>query len=66
MPNLKRLIEKEEKKMNESNKYRDITTGLLFVTGVFGFVSGAFIASTTLFCAASLISNLDFSESVEV
>jgi CheY-specific phosphatase CheX len=51
--------------MNESNKYRDITTGVLFVTGIFGFVSGAFIISTTLFGAASLISNLDFTDSVE-
>ena len=51
--------------MNESNKYRDITTGLLFVTGVFGFVSGAFIISTTLFGAASLISNLDFADTAE-
>lgn len=48
--------------MNESNKYRDIATGLFFVTGVFGFVSGAFIASTTLFGAASLLSNIDFSD----
>jgi|LakMenE18May11ns_1017448.scaffolds.fasta_scaffold8323685_1 CheY-specific phosphatase CheX len=51
--------------MNESNKYRDITTGVLFVTGIFGFVSGAFIISTTLFGAASLISNLDFATSTD-
>lgn len=44
----------------EYNKYRDITTGLLFVSGVFGFVSGEFIVSTTLLGAASFISNLDF------
>lgn len=49
--------------MTEYNKYRDITTGLLFVSGVFGFVSGAFVISTTLLGAASLISNLDFSDS---
>lgn len=51
--------------MNESNKLKDIATGLFFVTGIFGFVSGAFIVSTTLFGAASLLSNLDFSDSVE-
>jgi hypothetical protein len=46
----------------EYNKYRDITTGLLFVSGVFGFVSGDFIVSTTLLGAASFISNLDFTQ----
>jgi len=43
-----------------SNFYRDVCTGLLFVTGVFGFMSGEFVVSTVLFGMASLSSNLDF------
>jgi hypothetical protein len=46
--------------MNLSNNlYRDIATGLLLTTGVFGFMSGEFVISTMLFGAASLSSNLD-------
>ncbi len=43
-----------------SNFYRDVCTGLFFVTGVFGFMSGEFIVSTVLFGMASLSSNIDF------
>ncbi|QWF71975.1 hypothetical protein KEF85_05840 [Methylomonas paludis] len=42
-----------------NNLYRDIFTGLCFVAGVFGFVSGEFIVSTVLFGLSSLSSNLD-------
>lgn len=50
--------------MNKSNNlYRDIVTGLFFTTGVFGFMSGDFIASTVLFGAATVASNLDFNRS---
>ncbi|QWF69490.1 hypothetical protein KEF85_08850 [Methylomonas paludis] len=42
------------------NWYRDVATGLLFTTGVFGFMSGEFIISTILFGAATIASNLDF------
>ncbi len=42
------------------NLYRDITTGLSFVVGVFCFMSGEFVISTLLFGTASLTSNLDF------
>lgn len=47
------------------NLYRDIVTGLLFVVGVFGFMSGEFILSTLLFGSASLTSNLDFKDTVQ-
>jgi hypothetical protein len=46
------------------NLYRDIITGLLFVVGVFGFMSGEFVLSTLLFGSASLTSNLDLKDAV--
>jgi hypothetical protein len=46
--------------MNTSkNFYRDVMTGLFFVSGVLSFISGQFILSTLLFGAASLASNLN-------
>lgn len=52
--------------MNKADKYRDIATGLFFMGGVLGFVSGAFIISTTLLGAASVLSNLNFAERIDV
>jgi len=47
--------------MQKSNNfYRDIATGFFFISGLLGFMSGEFILSTTLFAAASLISNIHF------
>lgn len=46
--------------MKQSDKMKDIATGVLFVSGILGFMSGEFIVSTTLFGAASVISNLNF------
>ncbi len=45
------------------NLYKDIFTGISFTVGVFGFMSGEFILSTLLFGAATIASNLDFSNS---
>jgi hypothetical protein len=39
--------------MNDLHK--DILTGLLFITGLVGFISGAFILSTVLFALAAII-----------
>jgi len=39
--------------------YKDVTTGLFFVTGVLSFMSGQFIMSTLLFGVASLASNMN-------
>ena len=51
--------------MNTSNNlYRDIATGIFFMIGVFGFMSGEFVISTALFGVASISSNLDFDDSV--
>jgi hypothetical protein len=46
--------------MRFNNLKRDVLTGLCFLSGVFGFMSGEFVISTMLFGIASLISNLDF------
>lgn len=51
--------------MNKSiNLYKDVVTGLFFITGIFGFMSGQFVISTMLFGAASLSSNLEFAKPV--
>lgn len=38
--------------------YRDIAVGIFFFIGVFVFMSGQFIISTTFFGMASLLSNI--------
>jgi len=37
--------------------FKDVLTGLCFLSGTFSFVSGQFVLSTLLFGSASLISN---------
>lgn len=37
---------------------KDILIGLLFVTGIWSFISGQFIFSTVLFAGAAIYSNL--------
>jgi CheY-specific phosphatase CheX len=39
---------------------RDVLIGLMFITGVFGFISGEFIVSTVLFAASAIFSNIFF------
>ena len=52
--------------MNKSNNlYKDIATGLMFVVGVFSFMSGEFIISTLLLGATSLSSNIDLAKPVK-
>ena len=41
-----------------SDLYKDILIGLLFVTGIWGFISGQFIVSTILFAGAAIYSNM--------
>jgi len=43
--------------MNTLNK--DIFTGLMFISGLFGFISGEFIISSTLFASAAISSNIN-------
>ena len=40
---------------------KDILVGLLFITGLYGFISGAFIVSATAFAASAIISNIHLS-----
>lgn len=44
-----------------SNLNKDILIGILFLTGLVGFISGEFIISSTLFLAAAIASNINFS-----
>jgi hypothetical protein len=39
---------------------RDILIGLMFLTGIFGFISGEFIFSTLIFATAAVYSNMAF------
>ncbi len=43
--------------MNDLSK--DILVGLVFVTGLLGFISGEFIISSTLFATAAVASNVN-------
>lgn len=39
--------------------YKDVLIGMVFVTGLLGFVSGEFIISSTLFATAAVASNVN-------
>lgn len=39
--------------------YKDIILGLVFITAVFGFISGEFIISSVLFATAAIFSNIN-------
>ncbi|MEQ1545603.1 hypothetical protein [Methyloglobulus sp.] len=41
-----------------SNLNKDILIGLLFITGIWSFISGQFIFSTVLFAGAAIYSNV--------
>ena len=40
---------------------KDILVGLLFMTGLYGFISGAFIVSAVVFAASAIFSNIHLS-----
>jgi hypothetical protein len=42
--------------MNEFNK--DIVIGLMFIIGIWSFISGQFVVSTVLFAGAAIYSNI--------
>ncbi|MCX7098530.1 MAG: hypothetical protein NTV43_11580 [Methylococcales bacterium] len=42
--------------MNNFNK--DIVIGLIFIAGIWSFISGQFIISTVLFASAAIYSNI--------
>jgi hypothetical protein len=41
-----------------SNLNKDILIGLLFITGIWSFISGQFIFSTVLFAGAAIYTNM--------
>ncbi|MGJ0492222.1 hypothetical protein [Methylobacter sp.] len=41
-----------------NNFQKDILIGLIFITGILGFISGKFIISTVLFASAAVASNV--------
>lgn len=41
--------------------HKDIITGIMFITGIFGFISGEFIISSTIFASAAIASNINIS-----
>ena len=38
--------------------HKDFLIGLLFITGILGFISGEFIVSTLLFAGAAIFGNM--------
>jgi hypothetical protein len=40
------------------NLTKDILVGLLFIAGIWSFISGQFIISTVLFASAAIYSNM--------
>ena len=49
--------------MNSFSK--DITVGIMFIVGIFGFISGSFIVSTVVFAMAAVFSNMRFNAEIE-
>ncbi|MCK5830380.1 MAG: hypothetical protein KAH20_08765 [Methylococcales bacterium] len=45
-----------------SNLNKDISLGVLFITGIYGFMNGSFIVSTVIFAVAAVISNISFNQ----
>jgi len=37
---------------------KDVLIGLIFASGIFGFISGEYIVSTVLFASAAIFSNI--------
>lgn len=44
---------------------KDIAVGALFISGIWGFVSGAFIVSTVLFGTSAMLSNINLTEKLD-
>ncbi len=47
------------------NLNRDISVGVLFIAGIFGFINGSFIISTVIFAMAAVFSNLHFDTEIK-
>lgn len=44
--------------LSMTNFQIDICVGLLFITGIYGFISGAFIVSAAVFAMSAIFSNI--------
>ena len=44
---------------------KDILVGLLFIIGIFGFISGAFIVSAAVFATSAIFSNINLSRRLQ-
>lgn len=44
---------------------KDVLIGLIFVTGIFGFISGEYIVSTVLFASAAIFSNIRLNKKLQ-
>lgn len=44
---------------------RDVIMGLMFLTGIYGFISGEFVVSTLLFASAAIYSNITLARKLE-
>jgi hypothetical protein len=44
---------------------KDILVGLLFVTGIFGFISGAFVISAVVFAVSAIFSHLNLTQNLQ-
>ncbi len=44
---------------------KDILIAVLFVTGIFGFISGAFIISSAIFATAAILSNIHLTQRLQ-
>lgn len=44
---------------------KDTLVGLLFVTGIFGFISGAFVVSAVVFAVSAIFSNMNLPQSLQ-
>jgi hypothetical protein len=52
------IISKFEKVNTMNEIKRDIIIGLLFITGIWCFISGGYIMSTLMFASAAIYSNI--------
>jgi hypothetical protein len=44
--------------MTMNDFQRDVLIGVMFIAGIFGFISGEFIVSTVVFASAAIYSNI--------
>lgn len=48
-----------------SDFQRDVLIGMMFVAGIFGFISGEFVFSTMVFAIAAIATNIGMTKQLE-